>query len=245
MTAILSFLAAILIPLGGDAIGPDASLTDATGGFSMTTGVPAVYVETIGTVPVKRLEAVVFGPFDPMRMDVPVWSLARYVANEPPDLVAPIINASSRVWGNSGVAGGNRETSMVELEVQFDLPAGQWVVGARSTVAGTMISGSRADPAPTGLYERIDVTPRSVLPDGIAWAMNVMAEPCAADLNSDGVVDFADFGYWEVQFGDSMTGEDMLAWQRSCGVEMIPEPYGWFALFLLAAIVATWRSARV
>lgn len=237
LSAFLLSLSAALFSLGGDSIGPDASLTNDTGGFSVHTGraYKLVRIEA-DSLPVREVKLVMSGDFPLDSLSLPVWPLANFLQSSPPDFTLPVVNRSSVHFGNSGVAGANRPTKLISLQVDYDLAEGDYVVGVSASTQA-YLSGSSATESFPSVYERYEVHPPMYLPPGVSWAMNVLADPSASDFNGDGFVNYQDYRQWESQFGTSYQGVDLLSWQRDLGYDPVPEPYFQLALFLIATLL--------
>jgi hypothetical protein len=236
-----AILFAALLPVGGDSIGPHPSYTSDKGGFSLYSGTPAKQVTILGEASINKIEAVVFGEFNPSSFQVPVWTLASYIASAPPDNYAHIINSSAIDWGNSGLAGGNLPTKLVTLEVAYDLEQGTYVIGLSSSSQKAKLAGTSLETELLSTYERLNVTPRAYLPPHLSWAVNLFAE-YPADFNQDYLVDLLDFHAWKAGFGPTYSGSDLLAWQRGASYNPIPEPYAFMALWFLISLFLTYRT---
>lgn len=231
----------LLIPMSGDAVGPTSALTDDTGGLS---GRPAVAISTEVPRSVQKVEAVMFGAFDPMDVDITVTPLAEYLAGDKGEPV-PVQEYAMRRWGNSGLAGGYRDTQLVQFAVMIDLEKGDYVV-ALDLPSSARLAGSRSSEGPVAYYERPGVIQRSVLSAGAArWAANVLAAPPDGDFNEDGYVDALDYIVWQGGFGSTFDGGHLLQWQRGGGgaaVVSVPESNGVIALYMATCLIFTlWR----
>lgn len=242
----MQFLAAallLMLPLNGDAVGPTPAATDATGGLS---GRPAVAVSTPVPRAIRQIDAIMFGAFDPMDVELSISPLAAYLAGDPGEPV-PIQEYSMRRWGNAGLAGGWQDTYQVQFAVMIDLQKGDHII-ALDLPSTARLAGSRAADGPVAYYERPGVIQRSVLSAGAArWAANVLAAPPEGDFNEDGVVDAFDFATWQTGFGDTFDGSNLLQWQRGGGIGAayapVPEANGMIATYLLLCIAAAyWRD---
>jgi len=236
-------LVLLLLPMSGDAVGPLPAVTDATGGLS---GRPAVAVSTPVPRAVRQIEAIMFGTFDPMDVELSISPLAAYLAGDRGEPV-PIQEYAMRRWGNAGLAGGWKDTYRVQFAVMIDLAKGDHII-ALDLPNTARLAGSRATEGPVAYYERPGVIQRSVLSAGAArWAANVLAAPPEGDFDENGVVDAFDFATWETGYGSTFDGANLLQWQRGGGsgaaYAPVPEASGSIAAYLLVCIAATfWRD---
>lgn len=175
-----------------------------------------------------------FGSFDPMDVDISVMPLAAYLAGDKGEPV-PVQEYAIRKWGNAGLAGGHRDTQLVQFAVMIDLKKGDYVV-VLDLPSSARLAGSRSVVGPVAYYERPGVVQRSVLSAGAArWAANVLVAPADGDFNEDGYVDTLDYIICQEGFGSTYDGKHLLQWQRDGGAAAavsVPESHGAVALYM-------------
>lgn len=225
----MTWLACVLVSLGGDPI-VDAATTDGTGGLS---GRPMVLVETTGTR-VRQLRVVAFdalGVVDVTRLQPVAYLDMATIAT-----TIPTYGATTQPWGNAGLAGGNRPTTLATYDIDLALPPGRHLVGL--TVPSPLrVSGSRSADGLPAWYERPGEMPRTAL-GGRRWALALMTDQQSGDFNADGKLDGADLAQWSAGYGTTYTGVDLLNWQGQGGVD--------FAIPTAAVMEpATWAMAMV
>jgi len=174
----LTLLAALLLPVGGDAIGSDPAATSDNGGLSAHYGTPGIALHVTQPTTLEQLGLVAFGPVTEAQYSLRIWELKTWINGG--DAITEVWTDQPEwaSWGNAGLAGAYESTYLGTLPVRLTLDAGQWLVGVHATepvrISGSTLlaDASRLDRIAT--YETAEGV-RGAVPDGMDWGMTLLA----------------------------------------------------------------------